>query len=111
MTEATKKKIEEILESCVYRALERTKSNKTYRPFHEALLTTELVNASSFERSFSTSFGQGPIEEISQLIAIDSGHQTQRQKETQVNIFKGAIDEIERICSSLRSGEKSPNWN
>lgn len=111
MTIETKSKIEGILESCVTRALERTKNNKTFRPFHESLLTKELVNASSFERSFSTSFGQGPIEEISQLIAIDSGHQAVRQKETQVNVFKGAIDEIERICSSLRGGERSPNWN
>lgn len=111
MTLETIRKIESILESCVSRALTRTSKNKTHRPFHESLLTAELVNASSFERSFSTSFGQGPIEEISQLIAIDSGHKTQRQRETQVNVYKGAIDEIERICSSLRSGEKKPNWN
>ncbi len=110
MTDATKKKIEHILESCVSRAILRTKANKTYRPFHQALLTKTLVNASSFERSFSTSFGQGPVEEISQLIAADAGFETKRQKETQVNIFKGAIDEIERICSSLRSGERKPNW-
>ena len=111
MTNETRSKIEEILESCVSRALARTKRNKSYRPFHESLLTKELVYASSFERSFSTSFGQGPIEEISQLIALDSGHQAERQRETQVNVFKGAIDEIERICSSLRGGEKNPNWN
>jgi hypothetical protein len=110
MTDHTKKKVEGILKSCVSRALYRTKKNKTHRPFHESLLTKELVNASSFERSFSTSFGQGPVEEISQLIAIDAGHEAKRQKETQVNIYKGAIDEIERICSSLRSGEKKPNW-
>lgn len=110
MTTETQNKIEQILESCVTRAIVRTQKNKTYRPFHESLLTKELVNASSFERSFSTSFGQGPIEEISQLIAMDSGHETKRQKETHVNVYKGAIDEIERICSSLRSGEKKPNW-
>jgi len=111
MTVSTQNKIEKILESCVTRSIERTKKNKTHRPFHETLLTKELVNASSFERSFSTSFGQGPIEEISQLIAIDSGHEAERQKEIHVNVYKGAIDEIERICSSLRSGEKKPNWN
>lgn len=111
MTNETRKNIEIILESCVSRAIKRTRENKTYRPFHESLLTKELVNASSFERSFSTSFGQGPIEEISQLIAIDSGYESKRQKETQVNVYKGAIDEIERICSSLRSGERKPNWN
>ncbi len=111
MKKETIDKIEEILKGCVNGALIRTKKNKTHRPFHEVLLTKEIVNASSFERSFSTSFGQGPIEEISSLIAIDSGHEIKRQKETQVNVFKGAIDEIERITSALRGGEKSPNWN
>lgn len=107
----TKNKIESILKGCVSGALRRTKKNKYYRPFHEMLLTKEIVNASSFERSFSTSFGQGPIEEISDLIAIDSGFETIRQKETHVNIYKGAIDEIERIMSGLRAGERIPNWD
>ena len=111
MKRDTKIKIEKILETCVTRAVSRTKKNISHRPFHESLLTKELVKASSFERSFSTSFGQGPIEEISQIIAEDFGFMAQRQKETYVNVFKGAIDEIERICSSLRSGEKPPNWN
>lgn len=111
MNKETKIKIEEILRACVSGALKRTKKNKTHRPFHQALLTAELVNASSFERSFSTSFGQGPIEEISRLIAVDAGYEAKRQKETQVNLYKGAIDEIERICSSLRAGEKKPNWD
>lgn len=106
----TEIKIKEILINCVEGALNRTKKNKTHRPFHKALLTENLVNASSFERSFSTSFGQGPIEEISRLIAVDAGYVAERQKETQVNVFKGAIDEIERICSSLRSGERQPDW-
>jgi hypothetical protein len=106
-----KKKIEGILKKCVIGALDRTAKNKSHRPFHEVLLTKEIVNASSFERSFSTSFGQGPIEEISEIIAQDSGYETKRQKETQVNVFKGAIDEIERISSSLRAGEKTPNWS
>jgi len=110
MKAETKKKIETILIKCVNGAIDRTVKNKTHRPFHEMLLTKEIVNASSFERSFSTSFGQGPIEEISEIIAQDSGYETIRQKEIRVNVFKGAIDEVERICSSLRAGEKLPNW-
>ncbi|MBA4300291.1 MAG: hypothetical protein C0433_09350 [Cyclobacterium sp.] len=102
--------IEFILEKCVRGALRRTKLNRTFRPFHEALLTKGMVNASSFERSFSTSFGQGPIEEISKIVALDYGFSVTRQKETIVNVFKGAIDEIERISSGLRSGELKPNW-
>lgn len=110
MKAETSKKVEDILESCVTRALQRTQRNKTFRPFHEALLTKDLVSASSFERSFSTSFGQGPVEEISSIIAQENGYLAERQKSVYVNVRKGAIDEIERIISSLRSGEKSPNW-
>jgi len=110
MKSVTKDRVEAILLSCVERALERTEKNKTHRPFHEALLTKDLVSASSFERSFSTSFGQGPVEEISALIASDNGFTAQRQRAFHVNVRKGAIDEIERILSSLRGGEKSPNW-
>lgn len=110
MKAETERKIEHILEKCVIGALDRTAKNKSHRPFHEALLTKEIVNASSFERSFSTSFGQGPIEEISEIIAQDSGFETKRQKETHVNVFTGAIHEIERISSSLRAGNGKPNW-
>ncbi len=110
MKKRTKEQITEILQNCVDRAILRVKKDKTYRPFHEALLTKKLVAASTFERSFSTSFGQGPIEEISQILAEADGAETARQKETLVNVNKGAVDEIERILSSLRSGESTPNW-
>ncbi|WP_321368415.1 TdeIII family type II restriction endonuclease [uncultured Draconibacterium sp.] len=110
MKKETEDKIRKILTDCVDGALKRTQKNRTHRPFHEYLLTKELVNASAFERSFSTSFGQGPIEEISRLVALDSGYEVVRQKDIHVNVYKGAIDEVERICSSLRDGEKSPNW-
>jgi len=74
------------------------------------LSTKKLVAASTFERSFSTSFGQGPIEEISKILAKSVGAETTRQKETSANVNKGAVDEIERILSALRSGESPPNW-
>lgn len=111
MNKTTKEQITAILQGCVDRAIERVKKDKTFRPFHEALLTKKLVAASAFERSFSTSFGQGPIEEISQILATANGAESIRQKETMANINKGAVDEIERILSSLRSGETSPNWD
>ena len=110
MKKITQEQITAILQDCVDRAIQRVKKDKTYRPFHEALLTKKLVSASTFERSFSTSFGQGPIEEISQILAESVGAETTRQKETLVNVNKGAIDEIERILSALRSGESPPNW-
>jgi len=110
MTIETQEKINEILNRYIDNTISRMKKDKTCRPFHEALLTKELVTASSFERSFSTSFGQGPIEEISNIVAVENGYKCVRQKETMVNVYKGAIDEIERILSSLRSGDMKPNW-
>ncbi len=110
MNKDTRSQISHILLDCVDRALQRTQKNRSHRPFHDALLTKKLVQASAFERSFSTSFGQGPIEEISSIIANANGFEVERQRNTHINVFKGAIDEIERICSSLRSKEKTPNW-
>lgn len=110
MKPETRNKIIHILNNCVEGAIRRTNANKSSRPFHEALLTKELVNAAAFERSFSTSFGQGPVEEISSIVAADAGYQVLRSKHTYVNIYKGAIDEIERLLSALRAGEKRPNW-
>jgi hypothetical protein len=110
MKDETRENIEKILRSCVDRTLQRVQKDDTYRPFHEALLTKELVMASAFERSFSTSFGQGPIEEISELLASANGYECERQKQTRVDIPKSVSDEITRILSALRSGDSDPNW-
>lgn len=110
MKRDARQEIVTILEKCVNGTIYRVSKAITYRPFHEALLTKELVAASAFERSFSTSFGQGPIEEISRILAIATGAECTRQKETRVNVNKGAVDEIGRILSALRDGVSSPNW-
>lgn len=110
MKKETQIAVSQILRECVSNTLKRIKKDATHRPFHEALLSKELLVASAFERSFSTSFGQRAVEEISQRIAIDSGAECVRQKETQVNIFKGALDEISRIMGELRDGSRAPNW-
>ncbi len=114
MKQNVKDEIKQILRDCVAGALDRTnkklETEKSLKPFHSALLTPEIVKVSSFERSFSTSFGQGPIEKISALVASENGFEAQRQKETMINVYKGAVDEIERICSALRSGHQKPNW-
>jgi len=103
----TKEKIFKIVLNCVNGTIDRISRDSTFRPFHEALLSKELINAAAFERSFSTSFGQGPVEEISQIVAQDTGALAERQKETMVNVYKGAIDQIDRIMSGLRSGDRT----
>ncbi len=111
MDKVTIARIETILLECVTNAIKRTAKNIQHKPFHEALLTKELNAAAAFERSFSTSFGQRPIEEISREIALSTGAEAVRQKETMVNINKGAQDEITRILNRLRAGESTPNWS
>lgn len=110
MDNETKEIIKSILWECVNGAIKRTQNTIPHKPFHEALLTKELNAAATFERSFSTSFGQGPIEKISRVISIYNGAEAVRQKETMVNVNKGAQDEITRTLNRLRSGESKPNW-
>ena len=73
MKKAAKTEIASILQGCIDGTINRIAKAKTYKPFHDALLTKEIVSASAFERSFSTSFGQGPIEKISRIIALSTG--------------------------------------
>lgn len=98
------------MSGAISRTQKKLDEEKSHKPFHKALLTEDIVRVSSFERSFSTSFGQGPVEKISELVAIENGFETQRQKEVLLNLYKGAIDEVERICSALRAGNQKPNW-
>lgn len=60
---------------------------QTYRPFHTALLSKEVILWSGFESSFSTSFGQRVIEELARLVALSNGTENaKRQKETYITI-------------------------
>ena len=70
--------------NCVNNTITRISANaQTYRPFHTALLSEEVIFWSGFERSFSTSFGQRVIEELARLVALSNGAEdAKRQKET-----------------------------
>ena len=97
---------------CVMGTIDRlTKSNGegSYRPFHSALLTEEVIFVSQLERSFSTSFGQRAIEKISKLVALAGGASAaQNQKETTVSIDRAVADGIEAHIHSLReSGHRA----
>lgn len=110
MDQATKNQAKKIIRDCVLRTINRMEGKITHKPFHEALLTAEIVKASSFERSFSTSFGQGPVESISQIVIEGTGAKCIRQKESTIDFYKGSEDEINRILASLREGQTKPNW-
>jgi hypothetical protein len=66
--------IKEDFRTCVVKTIQRLKdSPRLHKPFHQALLSPEALFWSAFERSFSTSFGQGTIERISRTVALIGG--------------------------------------
>lgn len=106
--------IAELIKNCVDSTLARISGEeRTLRPFHVALLTEDIVSASSFERSFSSSFGQGAIEQISMLIAIDAGYDAARGRSFRITISEDQERLINEILSGLRDGKnpRKTNWN
>lgn len=91
--------------SCVNGTIARIKGTETYRPFHSALLSDEVIFWSRFERSFSTSFGQRVIEEIAKIVALSNGAtQAQRQKESYVTLDEAWLNGVNQHLLSLRDG-------
>lgn len=92
---------------CVLKTIERLDNTETNRPFHAALLPDEALFWSRFERSFSTSFGQRVIEEISSLVATAGGAMlSNRQKITDVKIDSAIDDAITTHLRTLRQGHR-----
>lgn len=98
---------------CVRRTVARVMAEDGHRPFHRALLSDDVLRWSRFERSFSTSFGQGVIERISKIAAL-SGGASDATTQVQVNcaISESKINGINAHISNLRnvgSGVRG-NW-
>lgn len=97
--------IAEEFRNCVNRTIERVTNNEqTYRPFHTALLSNEVIFWSAFERSFSTSFGQRVIEEIAKLVALSNGAEAaERQVSTVIHIDEAYEEAIHNHIQRLRN--------
>lgn len=113
-----KKEYEEIVAheflKCVTDTISRLDNAETHRPFHGALLSDDALFWSRFERSFSTSFGQRVIEQISKIAALAGGAtDASNQKNTNVTLNNNQFSAIESHISSIREGAlgRSPNWN
>ena len=68
--------------SCVNGTIARISESETYRPFHTALLSEEVIFWSRFERSFSTSFGQRVMKRLQKLLLCQmalNGHNGRKQ--------------------------------
>jgi hypothetical protein len=102
--------IEEEFRDCVKNTIVRLSKEDTRKPFHEALLSKEVLVWSRFERSFSTSFGQKSIENISMYAALSGGaSNAERQRKTNVDIDEAVISSIEGIIAKNRNKQPS-NW-
>lgn len=98
-------KIAQEFRNCIFGTVKRMGAEDTHRPFHAALLSEQVLFWSRFERSFSTSFGQRAIEQISRVIALAGGAtKAENQKETIVNLSESQLSAIERHISGLREG-------
>lgn len=100
--------------NCVNNTILRVNNNTpTYRPFHTALLSEDAIFWSSFERSFSTSFGQRVIEEIARLVALAYGaNLASRQVETIITIDVAHDDAIREHIQALREHRlRNYSWN
>ena len=104
MNDKYRKLIAQEFENCVNGTITRIFNNEqTYRPFHTALLSEDVIFWSSFERSFSTSFGQRVIEEIAKLVALSNGATVaERQKITVIDIDEAYEVAIRNHIQGLR---------
>jgi hypothetical protein len=99
--------------NCVLNTIKRLDNTETNRPFHAALLSDEALFWSRFERSFSTSFGQRVIEEISRIVTLaDGAEDAARQKSVDVRLDTGVDAAIALHMKALRAKKKcSNNWS
>ena len=98
--------------NCVLKTIERLNNEDTNRPFHAALLSDVALFWSRFERSFSTSFGQRVIEEISRIVALAGGaSEASRQKVTVVQ-FDSSFDKAitDHMIKLRKKNSSSPTW-
>ena len=105
--------IEAEFRACVTNTIQRLEADDTHRPFHAALLSETALFWSRFERSFSTSFGQRVIEQISKAAALSGGAEdAQTQRETPVNLSVTQLNAIEDHIQELRNRHsgRSANW-
>ncbi len=114
MKKETLNKIREEFKKCVINTINRVKINKKKRPFHDRLLSKSIIKASSFERSFSTSFGQRTIETISKIVASDFNHteDVKCQKKTTISLGQETIASIDEHLNLLRENNlgRRPCW-
>lgn len=113
MKQHYEQEIASLFEACVSGTIARLSNEDTHRPFHAALLSTEALFWSRFERSFSTSFGQSVIEKISRIAALAGGaSEAENQRVTTVSLTEGQWQAVDHHMGALRERRlgRPPAW-
>lgn len=92
------RKVETMENPEIYLSL--TDKNGGLKPFHAAIVSSEILRISAFQRGFVTSLGTS-LEECARLIALDHHQYAQRSYDLRGNISSDALAEIERCVSSF----------
>lgn len=79
------------------------------KPFHEALLSKEILEINSFERSFSTSLGNS-FEGCAKIIATQNFETAELQYEIKGKISNKVIKKIESFCDYVGSNGRPKNY-
>lgn len=96
----------------VKNSMKKNDEGGNYKPFHESILIPQAILWSKFERSFSTSFGQRLVEEVSQILARASGaSEVVRQKQTNIDIDKSQANEIDEHSQKIKEGKLKGLWS
>lgn len=110
-------KIKEQFIACVNNTMKRVKKSLdstqggNHKPFHTAVLIPEAILWSKYERSFSTSFGQSLIEQVSKLVALAHGAEdASLQKRTIVSIPTDVYHAIDSQCQAIKEGKRKGHW-
>lgn len=85
--------------------LAQTSSSARLKPFHAAIVPTEILRISQFERSLSTSLGT-TFEECARLIALDHHAEARRSYDVRGTISTAGLSEIEYQVSRFEHSSK-----
>jgi hypothetical protein len=111
MDTSTRDSIRGLILDTAARTVQRIAKSNSSNPFFDAILSKDVIKYSSFERSFSTSWGQKAVEEMARMVAKSAGRIAERPRDTVLtNATDAQIEAVGYIVESLRN-KTSPDWS
>lgn len=116
LSDETRKELEEYLNNWSRKLVSKKESKYTdkelsskgkIKPFHNAMLSRDLLKSSDFERSFSTGLGY-TFEECARIIAKTKFNVVERHHKTENYIPMNTIAEVGKVISELKDKKNFP---